>query len=308
MKTLVLSMISIAATLAAMTACTSESDPVDEIDVKVPIALNAGVIQTKAAIDTDESNHPKDKVSNVHFYRIDATTEPTDWTTPTAKFSGAIETTGSISGIEQYYATNGDNAFITGLYLGDKVASAPEIATGKASFTIDGSDDILFAQSVDMGNRGAQKTTALNFQHKLTQFKFTAKVATGLGDIPNVSINITNAKKTSAISLASGDLETWTDALSLTIPNLTATEAGGTSAGFMLEPNLKNLQLSVSAPGYLANAEVLTINGTEGASTDTFLPGKSYVITINFSGKKVTATATIGKWEPGTNPGEGSIE
>ena len=52
MKTLVLSMISIAATVAAMTACTSEGDPIDNIDNGQPveIKLNAGVITTKSPI------------------------------------------------------------------------------------------------------------------------------------------------------------------------------------------------------------------------------------------------------------------
>ena len=60
MKALVFNMLTIAATFAAMTACTSESDPVDEInpkDAKVEIKLNAGVVdvQTKAG-PTNESN------------------------------------------------------------------------------------------------------------------------------------------------------------------------------------------------------------------------------------------------------------
>ena len=42
MKTLVLSMISIAATIAAMTACTSESDPINEIDAEVNVPINFG--------------------------------------------------------------------------------------------------------------------------------------------------------------------------------------------------------------------------------------------------------------------------
>ena len=55
MKTLVLSMISIAATIAAMTACTSEGDPIDNIDNGQPveIQLNAGVVTTKAAITSN---------------------------------------------------------------------------------------------------------------------------------------------------------------------------------------------------------------------------------------------------------------
>ena len=46
MKTLVLSMISIAATVAAMTACTSESDGIDDLtkDAPVEIKMSAGVL------------------------------------------------------------------------------------------------------------------------------------------------------------------------------------------------------------------------------------------------------------------------
>lgn len=64
MKTLVLSMISIAATVAAMTACTSESDPINDItnpkDAKVEIKLNAGVVNVETKTGpTNESEATK---------------------------------------------------------------------------------------------------------------------------------------------------------------------------------------------------------------------------------------------------------
>lgn len=310
MKTLVLSMISIAATVAAMTACTSESDPVDEVEAQVPINLNAGVLQTKAVIDAGENGLPTNKVDHVHFYRVDVTSPTTpSWDSPTKSFTGSIETTGEITVTEkQYYATNGNNTFISGLYLGDNITTIPTITTGKTPFTIDGTQDILFASGIDMGNRKDPKTTTLSFEHQLTQFKFVAKTNSGIDEITDINIALKNAKATSAISLSDGTLDTWTGDFVLTIPSLTAAANGGESTpslGYMLQPNLSNIAISVTADKYLQGAQDLTITAKDGG---TFEAGKSYVITVTFTGKEVSAKATIGKWIDGTNPDAGTIE
>lgn len=58
MKTLVFNMLTIAATFAAMTACTSESDPVDEVQTKgkTPIEFSSSIlgVQTKAIVSDDQ--------------------------------------------------------------------------------------------------------------------------------------------------------------------------------------------------------------------------------------------------------------
>lgn len=314
MKTLVLSMISIAATVAAMTACTSEGDPIDEIDNGQPveIKLNAGVVQTKAAIDVDESNHPKAEVSNVYFYREDKASSSTpDWTSPTG-FVGTIGIDGTITpGSPQYYATDGNNAFIAGLYLGGETSTVPEVSTGKVSFTIDGSQDILWAEGIDKGNRGTPINAALNFKHQLTQFKFVAKTASGIGEITGIKVKIQGANTKSAINLADGTLDTWDTVSTISVEDLTAAANAGTSTaskGTMLEPNLKSLAIQVTAGSYLTSAVSLTINGKDGTGNDSFEAGKAYTITLSFAGKEVSATATISPWADGTAPDEGKVE
>lgn len=312
MKALVLSALAIAATLS-MSSCSSENDPVDEATKEAPveIKLNAGVIQTKAAIDVDQEQHPTQDVSNVYFYRQDVEAPGTpSWTAPSASFTGTIKTTGAIEDFTQYYATNGYNTHITGLYLGTESSTVPNVTDGKVEFSIDGTQDVLWAKSVDVGNRNVEGTTALNFKHKLTKFKFVANTSNGIGAVTGISITIKNAKASSTINLADGNLGAWTPDASadFTVNGLTAAADGGESSaseGVMLQPNLASLSIAVSAPNYLSEAQNLTITGSDEGS---FKEGSSYTITITFSGKAVTATATIANWTDGTNPGAGVIE
>ena len=79
MKTLVLSMISIAATIAAMTACTSEGDPIDNIDNGQPVEIKAsagiGQIITKTAgVITDGT-----VVDDIEFIVTEGESAPADW-------------------------------------------------------------------------------------------------------------------------------------------------------------------------------------------------------------------------------------
>lgn len=312
MKTLVLSMISIAATVAAMTACTSESDEINNVvEAPVEIELNAGVIQTKAAIEVDDYKHPKADINNVYFYREDVTGQANpSWTNPTG-FVGKIETTGNIADIEQYYATNGDKTYIAGLYLGGNASTAPAPVTGKVSFTITGDEDILWANGIDKGDRNNPLATPLDFKHQLTQFKFITKTAAGVGEVSNITITVNNVNSESAISLVDGTFDAWKTPISPVISGLTAPGNAGTataSKGIMLEPSLKEINLSVAAPDYLKTPETLKISGTNGTNNDSFLAGKLYTITIEFKGKAVSATATVSDWDKGTDPSAGTIE
>lgn len=311
MKTLVLSMISIAATVAAMTACTSESDGIDEVQ-QVAIKLNAGVIQSKSAIDSGENGLPLAQVDHVHFYREDLATEtnPT-WSSPTS-FSGSIETSGNITNFNQYYATDGKNTHITGLYLGANFTTAPTVNNSSVTFTIDGDQDILYAAGINTGNRNnIAPSNTLNFKHKLTQFKFVAKTSSNIGAISGINVNIKDYKTTSSISLSDGQLGAWSVPVSDKNITLAAVANGGDSTpsnGIMLEPDQKSIVLEVTAENYLTTAQTLTIQGKDGASTNSFEAGKSYTITITFTGQEVTATATISKWVEGQNPDSGEIK
>lgn len=313
MKTLVLSMISIAATVAAMTACTSESDEINEAQ-QLAIKLNAGVVQTKAVIDSDASKHPTKAITPVYFYRNDETkgTLPT-WTSST-NFDGTIGIDGTITGFTQYYASDGKETHIAGLYLGENITPAPTVSDKSVSFTIDGDQDILFAPAINVGSRNEPvENNVLAFEHKLTQFKFVAKTGANIGAINGINVNIKNYNTTSTISLVDGTFGTWATPIStknITLNALANNGESNPSAGIMLQPGLKNIVLDVTASDYLSTVQTLTINGKDGANSDSFEAGKSYTITITFKGKEVTASATISPWVDGTKPdaSEGEIE
>lgn len=311
MKTLVLSMISIAATVAAMTACTSEGDPIDNIDNGQPveIKLNAGVITTKSAITSNDAGELTADLSNVYFYRIDG--DNPDWTTGTPKsFTGTISaTTKGISfTTKQYYPADGKKTTIGGLFIGDG-ATTPTLNAGVADFSITGVEDIIYAQPIDLGDRKAPKSTSLGFTHLLTQFKFIVKVdnVTIKEAISDININVKNANTSSKVTLSDGSISAWTTPKEIAGPtNLTAPADGQPSTAsseIMLQPDLSSIDLVITGTGLPTGGLETTIPGSDGGK---FEKGKAYEITLTFKAKEVSGTASITKWEPG-KPAEGDV-
>ena len=283
-------------TLGALVSCSSEEVLDNAGNDKVEIKLNAGVITTKAPIESDGSGNPSVKVDNVQFLRSDGTA---DWTTLTsATFTGTIETTQVITvaeGKTQYYPIDGTNTNILGFY-----PAATSIATGKASFTIDGSQDIIYATPVSGSKSSAIGN--LQFAHKLTQFKFVLKRDnSGSSDISNVVVSVKSANSTFDMDLADGTLSTWATPITTIKPidGGTATIAGSSeSQGIMLEPELSSIVLSVSATGF--PDQEITIDGTDGGKFET---GKAYTLTLTFKAKTIAGEASIANWQEGTAGG-----
>ena len=162
MKTLVLSMISIAATVAAMTACTSESDEIDEIEAKVPIELNAGVLEitSKAVVNQGDQFDAQ----------VMASETSKTYTTPFWTEAGAgnisVASDGKVTFDPiQYYPTNGNTIYMIGY--------SPRATTsnGKVAYTIQGDNDIMVSNEIS-GSRTSKDPTGkeLSFTHLLTQF------------------------------------------------------------------------------------------------------------------------------------------
>lgn len=193
MKTLVLSMISIAATVAAMTACTSESDPIDDLnpkDAKVEIKMTAGVgaITTKAAATTAFNN------TSITLLRQDVnnTGGVTDWG------ASAILHTYSLTG-ENITLDNGQKYFnndvnLKSIFVGySNVAKATNNNNGKISYTITGQEDLLCTQELNVGTKTAQvENPELNFKHLLSQVEIkvvgTTKANDVFGQINTISL------------------------------------------------------------------------------------------------------------------------
>lgn len=282
----------------AITGCSQNEDEVIiNNDNPVEINLNGGVEATavsRAAVN------PGQALSDIQFVRVDGDGIGTLSDFNTVKVTGTMAAGGTITfSPVQYYPSDGSTkANILGFY-----PKATSIAAGLATMTITGDEDVLYA-SVVSGSKKNPITTSLSFQHKLTQFKFVVKRDDNStdADIADVNVAIKNVNTVFKMNLADdGKLSDWDTPKSTITPitGATATVAGTTeTAGFMLEPNLTSLVLTVSATGY--DQSDVTITGTDGGK---FEMGKAYTITLTFKGKSITPSGAIADWTAGTSGG-----
>lgn len=302
MKTLVLSMISIAATIAAMTACTSESDPINEItnpkDAKVEIKATAGIgsidVETKAAIN------PNASLTDVAFVRIDQET-PTWTTLNEIECTGDIaENTGVISFKKpQYYPQIGAANFIS-YYPNGK----PNL--GVISYTdLDGTKDIMCSDVV-VANRTDIKTANFALKHKLTQFKFKVRAEkdeaiSNWGTI--TSLTLINQKNNAELSLNTRELTfTGEGTNSITIISdattalKTTTDGDEIGSAILVEAGQSSYKVQVVTSNQTVPAEItLTVDGTESTA---------YTILLTFKGKNIESEGSIGAWTESSGSGE----
>lgn len=180
MKTLVLSMISIAATVAAMTACTSESDPINDItnpkDAKVEIKLNAGVVNVETKTGpTNESEATKFgeniTIQLLRWDNSESTLSTIDWASTQSKAASVTGNTITLDDAHKYYDKDNKNAFFIGFYPAEGANVTRTEGTVKYS-GIDGTIDILSAQLINAGNKTSGATARnIEFKHMLSQVK-----------------------------------------------------------------------------------------------------------------------------------------
>lgn len=307
MKTLVLSMISIAATVAAMTACTSEGDPIDVIDNGQPVEIKAsagiGEITTKTAGVIIDGN----EVNDIEFIITEGESAPTDWSTaPLVKTSASIGTDKSLSfSPKQYYNSKPSiNSYLIGYHpksLGNAVRTNNSVA-----YVITGDEDIMCTE-VKNGNKTTNKNTNLEitFDHLLTQYTFEVVAADAQaiqtwGKIR--SIELIGQQKNATLALdkktlvfngnSDGIIEVGSTETDLKA-DLTATQFG---KPIMVKPDQTNMQV-----------KVVTENNSEGVVVDltvASVKSTSYIVTLTFKATEIGATATIGEWKTGTGTGD----
>lgn len=293
-------LLAVTAALAITSCSQNEDEVIINNDNPVEINLNGGVEATtvsRAAINKG------DALSGIQFVRVDGNDIGTLEDFSNVTIIGAMAAGGTITfSPVQYYPSNGStNANILGFY-----PAATSIAAGVATMTITGDEDVLYASAVS-GSKETPIATPLSFQHKLTQFKFVVKrdATSTDADIANVAVTIKDANSIFKMSLVDGALSDWGTPIPTinAITNATATTAGTSeTVGFMLEPNLTSLVLTVSATGY--DPSDVTITGTDGGK---FEMGKAYTITLTFKGKSITPSGAIAEWTTGTG-GAADIE
>lgn len=334
MKTLVLSMISIAATLAAMTACTSEGDPIDEgtKDTPVEIKMSAGIlnIETRSSGPINEISKLTEAVNDVMFVKVEAEKNVADndltWATSPTKHEATIAaSSGNITFTDiPYYSSDVEKY---SYLIGYHPSTDGTLSGNEVSYTINGNMDIMLSTVVN-GNKDSKGTTlAPKFSHKLAQLiikitgnsgtataeKDASAAAAAWGDIEsikvkdvatNVKLNL-STKSLTASDATSTPLEIIKKDASYPAISTTTEEAGycmilpqETAKAYILTVKTKNAEKDVT----------VTIPAGDGRGENITVAGESYVITLTFKANEIKAQATIEPWKTGTENGSGSVD
>lgn len=308
MKALVFSMLAI----ASLVACTNESDPINEVDNEKPveIKLNAGIITTKAPIDS-ENNLPKTKVTGIQIVQAPEA-EDAVWTGVSAVASTAeIGTDGAMvfTGEKLYYnADESKKTFLIGYY-----PTPTNIRDGVASWTITGKEDII-ATGVVSGDK-TKKDTPLSFEfkHLLTQLqieiKGNAAAQAVFGKI--TGIKIIAAKTSASLTLGSASL-TWSGAADKSINVWSGVEGSESNTlDATLSDSFEKIGYVMLAPATKYTVEVMSENITtseEITITNTAVAGSAHKIALTFNGSEVSASATLTGWVTSADGGTGTID
>lgn len=329
MKTLVLSMISIAATIAAMTACTSESDPINEIpnpkDAKVEIKLTAGVVnvETKASPVSSSAATEFAEGTIIQLIRWDheGTLSDLTWGTDTYQKVNATASGTTINFTNpQYYKEDGKSTSFIGFYPALAEGKVTLSDNGTVQFTgLDGQTDILSAELINVGKQTSVSTDAkIQFKHMLSQIKFklsgTSAADDAFGNIKKISLvdvpqdmNMTLGKDAATTTIKISDNASKAD--------ITVVQAEDQTSGtpitsldkeyiLLTPPELGSSSLNLQIKIETTNREEpISININDFGDTGTG-SGTANEITLTFK-DKITVTTAIADWSEGQNKNYG---
>lgn len=330
MKTLVLSMISIAATLAAMTACTSEGDPIDEgtKDTPVEIKMSAGVLNIVTKSD-GPINGLTSAITDVTFLSQESTTgqgATIDWTGVTSNtHEASIATTGVITFTEAtkpYYSSDVNTyTYLIGYHPNSGTFSNVD---GSVTFNITGKQDIMYAPVVN-GNKETNKAAKdedkllqPKFKHLLAQLKIEvigdAAAATAWGEIKSISLK--EAKTELKLNVKTGALSEGAAAaqsIKLIRENETpmTIHTTATPAGYsMVLPRTAQYSLVIVTDKVTSREVAINIpadNTAPARAANETRAGEAYTITLTFKASEISATATVDNWTDVTG-GTGTVD
>lgn len=319
MKTLVLSMISIAATVAAMTACTSESDEIDNV-VEAPVEIQAkagvGSITTKASMDNWD-----EKGTKVFFCRAKDDATAADWSTATPLFAKIENKTDIVfykeeartTADKQYYNADATlKSWMIGCHLGGAaITGGTNLTNNKATITITGQEDIMATAPQSGSKTTNDGFKEFTFSHLLSKLSFLVEPATGqdaaavqnaFGEVTKIEVleqpyvlDLELSENNSLIKNATTSPNSKTFDVSGNV-TIAANQLFGES---MVLPNstLGITATPLKIKVYTAKADKgLDVDVTIGDGTKGLVANTEYKVKLAFSTSDITATATIGKW------------
>lgn len=322
MKTLVLSMISIAATVAAMTACTSESDPVNEVDpivnAKTPIEFKSSILDLETkAVKTGDQFVAGDKIA-IYGYKIEAPIanyiENIFLTNKTFTYSDGFTAT------DAYWERGARHYFYAYYPVASADATPAEYQLNEATATEYPSvkivckegtgieQDLLWAEPAPNGiefTGAASGKITLPFVHKLARVAFVIKLENDkvpASKLTNVSFDVD--KTDGELNIITGELEETNGpkTLSTTIAEASITPDGINAGGFspMVFPGSTISKIKVTI-----NSQELTVNiGTQPKLE----AGKITTITITVKASGISMASSLTEWVAGGTEGAGTVE
>lgn len=304
MKTFIFS----ALALGMMTSCANtDVEGVSTVDNGEPVAiqLSAGVQQnvvvSRAPITGDEA---KFKPTILGWEaEAEAVYTGTPWVASTndAIASDAKDVAIALNPTQYYNANEKISTYMKAFYVSDDTEVTVDAAK-KYVYTFDntdGSKDVLLSNVVS-GNKTTTATLNFSFVHPLTQVSF--KVIAGDGLAANTkltSIKLKGVTLPVGFDFSKDAPLVYNSAEDLVVSNITtplaiAAEAADAGNPVMIEP-MSDLKLDiVTSTGSFTDVPVVLKD-----KTTALLAGTSYTITLTFSQKTITGTASVAIWTPG---------
>lgn len=266
--------------LLLLTAC--NADPIAEVPVKNEIKFNTGVVLTRGVIDSDENHIPQQDMDGVQIIR------GTDGNT-VGGFVTTITTTASVEGETGTMELNDSQSFDQNNNNAHFMAFYPEhnnYEAGKASWIIDGTQDIMVTKPATASYQGAHNVT-FEFEHLLAQvvLKLVAEdkqVSDLYGKLVSAKIEVNNKLDLEITDTGGATLKHTndTDSLSFKFDNMELKTDTITSQGLMIFPDDAGLtQITLEFENRKAKSYTI--------SNATLEAGKKTVIVATVKGQAV---------------------
>lgn len=318
MKSLALSMLAIAS-MAAMSSCSSENDPVDEIDKgKDPIAISFGqniAIYTKAPF----TENALATGSKIGLWATEYT-ESSAWAATNKCDNKQLNVTAggiTFEGENVYYSKVPNTMYDFYAYAplaeagngltvnAASAGTAPTIGITLGT-TPDAQTDLMYATPLT-GKTAQSDAYNLVFNHALAQVKFTIyKDANAtLSSLTAISVN---TKSTSTMSLIDGSFTSATGELAMT--PLTSSETAVTIGSDESSKTSAGKAIMVIPEENVIGEVTFTIDGDNYTFTPqdvTLEKGKITTIDVKVTATGLSFTQSVTTWEDQGNHGTGEI-
>lgn len=224
--------------LFLLTACSE--DPIDEAPVKNEIKFNTGVVLTRGIINSDPNHIPQQEMNGIQVIRGTDGSTPQGFSTPNIASSASVAAgSGTMTlAIPQYFVGSDNDAHFMAYYPEHKDYDA-----GKASWTINGTQDIMVTEPVTASYQGTH-TVTFEFEHLLAQvvLKLVAEdkqVADLYGKLVSAKIEVNNKLYLEITDIGGATLKHTndTDSISFKFDNMELKTDTVTSEGLMIFPD-----------------------------------------------------------------------